>query len=183
MTGDLKVRVLAGLARVAECENDGTEEKNNAAIAAWQRILDEFPDSKVFKTLAEDRVKRLKMDSTKQFYAWFAKQDPKPGDDLLMPQDGPRSDVPAIPNPFDLQGLGMPGSSGTPTEGAAPAEGAAPGGLGDLLTPESSTPAAEGTPAPAAETPAPATETPAPATETPAEGAPAAEGSPTTGTT
>ncbi len=67
---DLKVRVLAGLARLTECENDGSEEKTKTAIGAWQRIIDEFPDSPLFKKLAEDRISHLKRESTKQFYAW-----------------------------------------------------------------------------------------------------------------
>lgn len=182
---DLKVRVLAGLARLTECENDGSEEKTKTAIGAWQRIIDEFPDSPLFKKLAEDRISHLKRESTRQFYAWFHKQEPKPGDDSLMPQDRPSSSVPEIPNPLDLNGIGIPGGASipgistplapggssesttpaAPTEGAAPAEGTTP----PAATPE--TPAAE---QPVPEQPAP--EQPAqPAAEQPAAEQPALE--------
>ena len=110
--GSTRERVLAGLARTLETRCDGTPDSIKAAVGAWENILKEFPDSKMFKELAEDRVKKLPQQA--EFLTWFAAQDPRPADDLQLPQDGP-GQVPAIPN------LGMP-SLGLPslTPGQAP---------------------------------------------------------------
>ncbi len=177
LKGDLRERVLAGVARVLEAKCDGSDETTKSAIAAWEKLLKEFPDSKMFKDVADSRVKKLSQDSSKSFYGWFAKLDPKPGDDLQLPQDGPGA-VPEIPI-GDMLKLSSPvvPAEGTP----APAEGT-PAPAEGTPAPAEGTPApAEGTPAPAEGTPAPAEGTPAPAegTPAPAEGTPApAEGTP-----
>ena len=121
----VRERVLVGLARVAECRCDGTDESMNAAIAAWERILKAFPDSKTFKAVAESRIKRLASKDSHEFYAWFSAQNPKPGDDLLMPQDGGPGQVPSMPLFPDLHNFGLPASEApTPkvTTPEAPAE-------------------------------------------------------------
>jgi len=175
--GVLRERVLAGVARVAETRCDGNDATVKIAVEAWQKLLKEFPDSKMFKDIAEDRVKKLPAEATKSFYAWFQEQKPEPGDDLQLPQDGP-GNVPAIPH-IDIQDLMTPSAvapkaaEGTP----APAEGT-PAPAEGTPAPAEGTPApAEGTPAPAEGTPAPAEGTPAPAepTAAPAEGTPAPE--------
>ena len=158
----MRERVLAGLARVAETRCDGTDETAKAAVAAWEKVLKDFPDSKMFKELAEDRIKKLPLDSKKAFYAWFHQQDPKPGDDLQLPQDGPGK-VPELPNLSipDLKSL-VPPSPTSPE--SKPADGAAT----PAAPTEPGAPAAT-TPEPAAETPAaPAQASPAPADATPA---------------
>lgn len=115
--GSTRERVLAGLARTLETRCDGTPDSIKAAVGAWESILKEFPDSKMFKELAEDRVKKLPQQA--EFLTWFAAQDPKPADDLQLPQDGP-GQVPAIPN-LGMPSLGMP-DIGLPslTPGPAP---------------------------------------------------------------
>ncbi len=161
---DIRERVLAGLARVAETQCDGSKAKTEAAVKAWQRVLDEYEDSKVFKAVAEERIRELNKDDTREFYAWFQEQKPEPSSSLLTPQDRPTS-VPEIPDSFKLPDFSMPQGSTAPG-GAAPAIPAIP------LTPAlpATTPAADATPAaPTSDQPAPA----APAEPAPAEPAPA----------
>ena len=163
----VRERVLVGLARVAECRCDGTDDAMNAATAAWKRILKDFPDSNTFKSIAESRIKRLASEDSREFYAWFSTQNPKPGDDLLMPQDGGPGQVPSAPLFPDLQNFGLPGSEApTPnaTTSAAPAE--TPAGI---EPPSLATPAADKP----AETPA----TPEPA-DPPAADAPVGDAAP-----
>ena len=173
--GVLRERVLAGVARVAETRCDGTDATVKAAVDAWQKLLKEFPESKMFKDIAEDRVKKLPAEATKSFYAWFQEQKPEPGDDLQLPQDGPGK-VPAIPH-IDIPDLTTPSaapakaSEGTPapTEGTpTPAEGTPAPAEGAPAPTESTPTPAEGTPAPAEGAPAPTEGTPAPAEGTPA---------------
>jgi len=196
LSSDLRERVLAGVARVLECRCDGTDATVKPAIEAWEKLLKEYPDSKMFKDVAESRVKSLKSEKSKAFYAWFHTQNPKAGDDMLLPQDGPGK-VPDVPQ-IDIPDFTMPAA---PTEGAksegakaeeakpetpaAPAEGTPaaeekPVPAEGTPTPEAKPAPAEGTPAPAEGTPAPAEGTPAPeAKPAPAEGTPApAEGTP-----
>ena len=168
LSSDLRERVLAGVARVLECRCDGTDATVNPAIEAWEKLLKDYPDSKMFKDIAESRVKTLKSDKSKSFYAWFHTQNPKASDELLLPQDGPGK-VPDVPK-IDIPDFTTP---------AAPAEGAKTEGAKTETptTPAEGTPAAEAKPAPAEGTPAPAEGTPAPAegTPAPAEGTPAPE--------
>jgi hypothetical protein len=187
----LRERVLAGVARVLECRCDGTDATVKPAIEAWEKLLKEYPDSKMFKDIAESRVKTLKSDNSKAFYAWFHTQNPKASDDLLLPQDGPGK-VPDVPK-IDIPDFTTPAApaEGAKTEGAktetpaAPAEGTPtaeekPAPAEGTPAPEAKPTPAEGTPAPAEAAPAPAEATPAPeAKPAPAEGTPApAEGSP-----
>ena len=121
LAADIRERVLAGIARVTESQNDGSVESINRAVTAWQKLLDEFPASKVFKAVAEERIASLKKPSASSFYAWFNEQDPKPGDDLLLPQDQPK--VPDIPNAFELPSFGIPeNTSEAPATDAAALE-------------------------------------------------------------
>ncbi|MFO1001989.1 MAG: hypothetical protein U0936_16770 [Planctomycetaceae bacterium] len=169
LSTDLRERVLAGVARALECRCDGTDATVNPALEAWEKLLKDYPDSKKFKDIAESRVKALKSDKSKAFYAWFHTQNPKASDELLLPQDGPGK-VPDVPK-IDIPDFTTPG---------APAEGAKTDGAKSETpaAPSDATPAAEGTPAPEAK-PAPAEGTPAPeAKPAPAEGTPAPEANP-----
>ncbi len=118
----IRERVLVGLARIAECRCDGTDGSMNAATEAWQRVLKAFPDSKTFKAIAEARIKRLATEDSRKFYAWFSTQNPKPEDDLLMPQDGMPGQVPAMPTFPSLQNLGLPNLSPSASDSTPPAE-------------------------------------------------------------
>jgi len=145
----VRERVLVGLARVAECRCDGTDDSMNAATAAWERVRKTFPDSKTFKAVTESRIKRLASNESKEFYKWFSTQNPKSGDDPLMPQDGGPGKVPSMPLFNDLHNFGLPGAEApTPevTTPEAPAENPA-----DVETPSEGKPAADKS----ADTPAP----------------------------
>ncbi len=181
----VRERVLVGLARVAECRCDGKDETVTAASAAWERILKAFPDSKTFKSLAESRIKRLASKDSHEFYAWFSTQNPKPGDDLLMPQDGGPGQVPSMPMFPSLQNLGLPTlDAETPaapakdagTKDARPAE--IPATPEPAETPATETPAADapvGDAAPASPPAADAPKTDAPKTDAPVGETPAPE--------
>ena len=89
----IRERAVWGVARCLESTSDG---ETTQAIAAYQRLLSEFPDT-IYKPFAEDRIAALKTGGTKEFYAWFSKQNPKPTD--IRPKDGAvKSDL----DPFDL---------------------------------------------------------------------------------
>ncbi|MFQ5731847.1 MAG: tol-pal system YbgF family protein [Planctomycetaceae bacterium] len=62
------------------CDSDTTP-----AVAAYQKLLSEFPKS-LYKEVAEERIKRLKDPLTEQFYAFLAGDDRRPAD-RKMPQD------------------------------------------------------------------------------------------------
>lgn len=195
----LRQRVLVGLARIAECRCDGSDRSVDAAVAAWQRLLDEYPDSGIFTELAEERIRLLPLETTRSFYAWFQLQDPKPGDDLALPQDRP-ADVPDIPDLSGLPGLDLD-SLMTPNSGAGTAPGTspdstptdtvdpAPADSNDSAPPATGDPASDpaGDPEPAAgDSPAADPAEPAATGETPASDAPtpepSADDSPTTDT-
>jgi hypothetical protein len=173
---NIRERVLAGLARVAEARCDGSDATVTTAVEAWQELLKQFPDSRMFKEIAEDRIRKLPLESTKSFYAWFQKQDPKPGDDLLLPQDRPGK-VPDIPN-LNIPDFSTPFA---PSQSkAAPADPAAPVDGTDSASPARETPAEEkpATPEekrgdnsePASEKPASPDDKPAPSEDAPKSG-------------
>lgn len=85
----VRERAAWGMARCLESTSDGDTTK---AIEAYQRLLNDFPDT-IYKPFAEDRIAALKTGGTKEFYAWFSKQNPKPAD--IRPKDG------AVKNPLD----------------------------------------------------------------------------------
>lgn len=78
----IRERALWGLAVCLESLSDGDTTK---AIAAYQRLLQDFPDS-IYKASAEERVAALKTGGATEFYAWFDKLNPKPAD--IRPNDG-----------------------------------------------------------------------------------------------
>ena len=167
----VRERVLVGLARAAECRCDGSDATIQAASAAWERVLKEFPDSKNFKAIAESRIKRLVSEDSHEFYAWFSQQKPKPGDDLLMPQDGTPSQVPSVPSFPSLHNLGLPKAGETTP--AAPVENTA----AETKSEEAATPEGTDVNQPAAAPSAPESSTdPAPESPTPDE--PAADAEP-----
>ena len=78
----VRERAVWGLARCLESTSDGDTTK---ATEAYQRLLNDFPET-IYKPFAEDRISALKTGGTKEFYAWFSKQNPKPAD--IRPKDG-----------------------------------------------------------------------------------------------
>jgi hypothetical protein len=179
---EARLRVLNGLARIAEARCDGSDASINAAVAAWELLLKESGDAGMFKELAESRIKQLPLESTRQFYAWFHKQDPKPADDENLPQDGPPKTVPDIPSiDLGLPDLTTPVPGTTTPDPSTPAE-TTPGTEGTPAGPTDDAPATAADPAavpagtePAATDPAAPSTEPEPASETPAPPAPAGD--------
>ncbi len=83
---ELRVRALFGLARCLETTSGGDLK---LAIDAYKKIVTEFtePIYTVYRENSEERIKELETGSAQEFYAWFAKQNPKPVD-RQRPQDG-----------------------------------------------------------------------------------------------
>lgn len=128
----LRERVLIGMARVAECECDGSAKSIETAETAWQQVLAAFPES-IMKEHAEARIARLQKPEAVEFYKWFAALDPKPA----LPGIG---SVPEIPDgllPNDLPGAALenmeeataPSADATKPEADAAAETPAEGSL------------------------------------------------------
>jgi len=163
---DARLKVAVGLARIAEARCDGGDASAKSAIEAWDNVLKNFPDSKAFSALAEDRKKKLALPATLEFYAWFQQQNPAPGDPLGLPQDGPGATppIPSLLGSDPLQGLIPPAVPKTETPGETTPETNPPA----PDAPKTETPAPE---APKADSPAPE----APKADSPAPDAPAAD--------
>lgn len=99
----VRERALFGLARVLESTCDGDTEP---AVKTWKRLVAEFPAS-IYKTYSEQRIKILESNDSKAFYAWFAKQKPKPPE-FRRPLDG----AAGAAGGFDLDSL-LPPSPGS----------------------------------------------------------------------
>jgi hypothetical protein len=159
---EARERALLGHARLLEAQA-GSREEVAAAIAAYKDFQKAFPESPVYGSSVKARIESLESEDSLKFYAWFAKQTPKP-EDFKKPQDGMPGGFPGgFPG-------GMPGGlpSGHPE---------IPITLPDI--PEELFPAEPILPPPAAPD-APAKETPA-ETDAPAEtGTPPAADSPDT---
>ena len=91
----IRERALWGLALCVETTCDGNVEN---PIKAYEALTKEFPDS-IFKLVAEDRIASLKKEGSKDFYAWFSKENPKPPE--------------ARPRDFKPEGAGTSDFSGT----------------------------------------------------------------------
>lgn len=108
---EIREAALYGMATCLEALSNGD---TDPAIAAYEQLLQEFPDSQ-HRLWAEERVSALKNKDSSAFYAWFRTQNPKPAD-----RPGPRdvSSAPGgeaqIPDLKDLPDLKMP--AGQPGE-------------------------------------------------------------------
>jgi len=71
-----KERALYHRAVCLEALSDG---KTKAAIAAYQELIDGFPDS-LYREQAEQRIAALQENETRQFYAFLTAEDRKPAD-------------------------------------------------------------------------------------------------------
>ena len=101
---EIRVRAQFGLARMLEVLSDGT---NEDAIAAYNKVRK--LEDPVYTMLADQRITALGKADSKEFYAWFHKQNPKPAD-RKQPKDGL--------NPDDFFGPGKGAGEDTlnPTE-------------------------------------------------------------------
>lgn len=85
-------RALIGKARLLETTSNGSFEE---AEKAYSTFLQKYPES-IYKDSVQERLDALKKPDTKEFYAWFAKQNPKPTD-RRRPKDGLPPGHPDIP--------------------------------------------------------------------------------------
>lgn len=94
---ELRVRALFALARCLETTSGGDVAP---AIDAYKKIIAEFdaPIYSVYREKATEAIASLEEGSTQDFYAWYAKQNPKPSD-RPRPRDGM---FPGL-NPNDLE--------------------------------------------------------------------------------
>ncbi len=79
----VRERATWGLAKSTEAQCDGDTSK---PIEAYQALLKEFPKS-IYKAATEERIESLKSEGSKEFYAWFHKQNPTPPESS-KPKDG-----------------------------------------------------------------------------------------------
>lgn len=86
----LDERARLGLARCLEATCDGDV---GPAVEAYQALLNKHPNS-IYKNHVEQRIKELRSDEAREFYAWFHAQKPKPPD-FRKPQDNAPSSTPA----------------------------------------------------------------------------------------
>jgi hypothetical protein len=100
----IRERALWGLAFTTETMSDGDTSK---AIECYQSLLKEFPET-FYKPDVEARIASLKTGGSKEFYAWFSKQNPKRSD--------PRPNDSGLKN--DLESL-LPGPGEMPPENDA----------------------------------------------------------------
>jgi tetratricopeptide (TPR) repeat protein len=97
----LVARARFGLARALESQG-----RLDKAREVYEQIV-EASGTNAYVSLAESRLKDLKRDSTKDFYAWFEQQEP-----VAMPPAS-ASSLPGTPGeklPFDASFLDSPGS-------------------------------------------------------------------------
>jgi tetratricopeptide (TPR) repeat protein len=128
----LKMWALYGLGRSHESMGDLDQAKDD-----YQRLLKEYPDSSL-SDAARTHINRLDQPATKEFYAWFKNQDPKPpapenlpgvpglkpSFNLDEPSGAPQGDV-KLPSALPSSGAKAPTSNGPSS--AAPSS-AAPAG-------------------------------------------------------
>jgi hypothetical protein len=154
--GDVMERALFGLAQAKEALPDkdlGPSKVNDAAIAAYQRLLTEF-SSGVYKDYAEARIAALKTGTAQDFYAWFETQNPKPADrempkDLIPPSPDETKTATGTPLPTPKAPATPPTSSGAGSTRPAKAEKA-----GTKPAPTATSPAKPASPAGSSKTPA-----------------------------
>ncbi len=93
----IRERSLWGLALCLETTSDGNTSK---VIDAYSQLMKEFPET-IFKVVAEERIARLKKDGSKEFYAWFSKENPKPPEARPRDFKNDEADLPAPSQPKD----------------------------------------------------------------------------------
>jgi Tetratricopeptide repeat len=95
---EIRERALIGLARAQESGSDGNEE---AAVKTYEQFVKEFPKS-LHKADAESRIKVLKSEEGREFYAWFSKYT-RPKIEEKRPHDTGSSDGEdlTIPDPSE----------------------------------------------------------------------------------
>ena len=151
----IRQRARFGLAKTYESLNELDKARDS-----YRALVDNHPDS-ALRAAAEQRIENLDSRSTREFYDWFASQDPRPAFETGF-ESTPSFDLDALPDAPDDQSseifqIELPDTSPT-----------AETDVGD----ESSTPVTDDTASPEAEEPAqPASEAPQETDEPPSEDA------------
>jgi len=152
---NVRERAILGMARCLEATCDGNTEP---VVAAYQKLITQFPNS-AYKKVAEEKILALQTEDAKQFYTWFHQQAPKPAA-FPRPNDGGLPSTPAG-NPFELPPPANPPAGNSPAGSPETEKPASADATSE--TPETKSPTA-----PATDNEAPAS-TPEPATEAPAK--------------
>lgn len=97
-------RAKLGLAQTLEAMNDP-----EAAQPHYEALAKENPDD-AFGLAATERLAQLKRLNDKQWYAWFAKQEPPPPPEDPLKGSGPLGDLPSSNNLNPLSAPGIIGS-------------------------------------------------------------------------
>lgn len=105
---EIRERALFTLAQTLETQN-----QLNDAAKRYEELLKEFPNTSL-KSAAEDRRKAIQSGEAKNFYAWFAKQKPKPVEPP-RPKDDTSPILPDMPN-LDFKDIPFPDSTSTKPE-------------------------------------------------------------------
>jgi len=79
----VRERALFGLARTLEATSGQNVDE---AIDVYNQLLNDFPETS-YKPIAERQIAALQTGESKEFYAWFQQQKPKP-EDRKGPNDG-----------------------------------------------------------------------------------------------
>lgn len=91
------VETLAGI-RNPEKPDAGTVTSVDDALKAYKALLEQFPET-MYKPMVDERIESLKKPSAKDFYAWFADQNPRPAD-RAMPRDAIHQGLTPPTSPF-----------------------------------------------------------------------------------
>jgi hypothetical protein len=131
----------------------------------YEKLLKDFPDSSLVE-VARTHLNHLKQPGIEEFYAWFAKQDPRP------PQPDKSTGIPGLKPSFDLS---EPSSSGDikPGDFKLPDVGTAGGVVPEATLPGTTEPGTTDSGTKAPEAIPPAGSSTAPPSESPTGQAPA----------
>lgn len=106
---EVRERALMGLARTLEALN-----RLDDARAAYRQVTEEYPEG-LFAPTAARRLADLERQGTKEFYDWFATQDPRPASETSLTPGGGQA-------PFDFESLPDDSSGLLPTDSVTPGE-------------------------------------------------------------
>lgn len=106
---EVRERALMGLARSLEALN-----RLDDAQAAYRQVTEDYPEG-LFAPTAQQRLADLERQGTKEFYDWFATQDPRPASETSLGPGGNQPD-------FNFESLPDDSSSLLPSGGAIPGD-------------------------------------------------------------
>lgn len=138
---EIRERALFGLARCQEAMSDG---KSDDAVATYQRLLKEFPET-IFQSIASERIKELETPQAKDFYAWFHELKPQPKDPHTFPFKKPEGKSDSADDAMEDEAAAINDSDEKPADATSVESSESP----EPEKPKSETPELEGEPKPA----------------------------------